>query len=415
MAEVAAAMVKDLRRYARDPIAFALWLGIPLIVGGLLILISGGDEPPKPQVHLLVADGDDTVGSRLLLAALDQAQIDMFHVEAVDAAEGEARMERGEASALLVIPGGFAEAVLREEPTTLRLVTNPSQRIAPGMIEECLELLQDAVFYAHRLVPAEIREVFDRPSEVGGVVPDATVAGISIAINHAVRRFGRYLDPPVIELRTASSEKKEVRKADDAHFSFAFLPGMLLMGLLFSSQGLSDDLWRERQAGTLRRAATTPMGVARLLCGKVLACVVILALIAAIALAAGFSYFGLPWSRFPACSAWSVGVGVLLLGLMFFVQTLATTQRAASVLGYLVVFPLMMLGGAMFPFELMPDWLAAIGRLTPNGWALQQLKALLMAKAGPLPLSAAVPLLLVASLVLHGAAGLRVRRVFARS
>jgi ABC-type multidrug transport system permease subunit len=40
-------------------------------------------------------------------------------------------------------------------------------------------------------------------------------------------------------------------------------------------------------------------------------------------------------------------------------------------------------GGTFFPFEMMPDWLAAIGRLTPNGWAILQLKAFLAGAVEP--------------------------------
>ena len=38
---------KDLRRYVRDPLALLLWLGIPLIVGGLVsVVIGGSSEKP---------------------------------------------------------------------------------------------------------------------------------------------------------------------------------------------------------------------------------------------------------------------------------------------------------------------------------------------------------------------------------
>jgi ABC-type multidrug transport system permease subunit len=36
-----------------------------------------------------------------------------------------------------------------------------------------------------------------------------------------------------------------------------------------------------------------------------------------------------------------------------------------------------MIGGCFFPFEWMPDWMARIGRWTPNGWAIVQFKAIL--------------------------------------
>lgn len=41
MGALLATVIKDLRRYARDPAALVLWLGIPLVVGGLLVTAMG--------------------------------------------------------------------------------------------------------------------------------------------------------------------------------------------------------------------------------------------------------------------------------------------------------------------------------------------------------------------------------------
>ena len=67
--------------------------------------------------------------------------------------------------------------------------------------------------------------------------------------------------------------------------------------------------------------------------------------------------------------------------------------------GASVVISILFLGGSFFPFEAMPDWLAAIGRWTPNGWAMLQFKAILgggATAAGLLPAAAG----LLAALVL---------------
>jgi ABC-type multidrug transport system permease subunit len=73
------------------------------------------------------------------------------------------------------------------------------------------------------------------------------------------------------------------------------------------------------------------------------------------------------------------GAGLWLLMALLLIH--ASGYRAANILAFMVVFPLAMLGGSFFPFEAMPDWLAGIGRLTPNGWAVLELRRLL---AGPL-------------------------------
>jgi ABC-type multidrug transport system permease subunit len=56
------------------------------------------------------------------------------------------------------------------------------------------------------------------------------------------------------------------------------------------------------------------------------------------------------------------------------IQMLASSSRGANVLTTMVLFPLMMIGGTFFPFEWMPKGMADVGRLTPNGIAVTQLK-----------------------------------------
>src|SRR5688572_23208063 len=94
---------KDLARRLRDPMSFLLWLGIPLAIGGMLRLAFGGGGGSAPRAMVLVVDEDGSVPSRLLLGALAQggAQGLPFEAEAVDAAEGRARIEARDASALL--------------------------------------------------------------------------------------------------------------------------------------------------------------------------------------------------------------------------------------------------------------------------------------------------------------------------
>ena len=156
---------KDLRRYMRDRLAALMWLGIPLVIGSLMILATGGSEGPTIQAHVLVADEDDTFLSRLLLGAMGQGRAgDIIQAERVDQHAGRQRLDRGEATALLVIPKGFSEALLKEEPTRLLLVVNPAQRILPGIVEELLRMVADGAFYVHRLVGPELRAMATGPT-----------------------------------------------------------------------------------------------------------------------------------------------------------------------------------------------------------------------------------------------------------
>jgi ABC-type multidrug transport system permease subunit len=84
---------------------------------------------------------------------------------------------------------------------------------------------------------------------------------------------------------------------------------------------------------------------------------------------------------------------------MTILQSAASSERVANLLGNFVMLPLTMLGGSFFPLEIMPKGLATIGRLTPNGWSIQHLQAILSGSLQPAALAVVAGFLAVAWLV----------------
>jgi ABC-type multidrug transport system permease subunit len=99
---------------------------------------------------------------------------------------------------------------------------------------------------------------------------------------------------------------------------------------------------------------------------------------------------GVSWLRLPPALLWCAFAGTALISLFTMLQFLASTARGANILTTMVLFPLMMLGGSFFPFELMPRWMAAVGRLTPNGQGVAQLRAILTGQTDPVALAIAI-------------------------
>lgn len=79
-----------------------------------------------------------------------------------------------------------------------------------------------------------------------------------------------------------------------------------------------------------------------------------------------------------------------------------------------LLFPLMMAGGSFFPFEAMPAWMAAIGKFTPNGWALEELKKILLGRAETVSLGTSFIGLLAVIVILFAVSTHRLRSGFAR-
>jgi ABC-type multidrug transport system permease subunit len=404
--------VKDWRRRWRNPLEIVMWIGIPILVGSLIALAFGGRSGPRPQAHVFVADNDESFLSRFLVGALSQETAGGFiRAEAVADNEGRARMDKGKATALIVIPKGFSQAVLREEPATLQLVTNPSQPILPGMVEEGLSILADGTFYLHRLIGEDLRKFAEGPPEGQKTFPDEAIAAFSTRINQTMSRLSGYLSPLVIKLETAVDEKE----SDTLPFGFLLLPMILFMTLLFMAQGLGDDFWEERNQNTIRRVRSSPQRVASFLAGKILSHAGIIFVVCLVALSAAYALLGLNPATMPLALLWAVLSGVVFAAGMTTIQLFAGSQRAGNILTLAITFPLMMAGGSFFPFETMPGWMVGIGTRTPNGWALQRFKDIVLQRtdAGNLLLPFAI--LLVSLAALLAVCARRLERSVARS
>jgi ABC-type Na+ efflux pump permease subunit len=401
---------KDLSRSFKDRVALALYLGIPLVIGGMLLLLMGGDGP-KPVAHLLVVDEDETVASGLFQTLLRSEQMSEFlSMEETNRAEGHELIDDGDASALLVIPEGFQDTVLREEPAELELVTNPAETIKPKILTVGMEVVVDAVFYLHRLLGEELRAIVD--STDGDEAPDEeAIANISVDISRVIRKVEKYTFPPSITVEAVADENDRTGGVPLAHL---MLPGIILMGLLLMAQSLAADVWAEKNSGTLSRMVSAPQPVASLLFGKILANAVLVFAVSLVLLVIGMLVLEIPLGRLPVALVWSTlsGVTLILLFMWFFVH--ARTRRAGVVITNSLVYPLLMLGGSFFPSEIMPEWMGVVGRLTPNGWSLENLKSILIDDVDGMALSMGIVGLLAAALLLFYLTAARMRGRFAR-
>lgn len=332
--------LKDLRRFRREPLTLLTWLAIPTFIAVILTVIFGPRDT-RPHGTLLIADEDGGFAAKALTNAFAKEPLgQMLIVERVTRKEGRRRMDKGEASALLIVPKGFTPAVFSAQPAKVELVRNPSQSILPDMIGQALSMFIEGASYL-------------QASAMSGRQPNS---------------------PPLIQLDSrVIQEKEEVPSG----FAAMLLPGVLYMGLFFVVRAISADIWYERTSGTLRRIVATPATLIGFLAGKMLAVTLVLAAVGAAGLVAGRVLLDLRISNLPLAVLWIAATGCGLYLLMLTFQFAASNERMANFLTSFVVLPLTMLGGGFVPFESMPQTFARIGRMTPNGWATERLNDIL--------------------------------------
>jgi len=369
---------KDLSRWRQDIVGILLWMSIPLLIGGLITSMMDGGGGAKPHGVLLLADQDESFISGLIAGAYGQGELgELISVEKVSFEEGSRRIDAGNASGFLVIPAGFGNAFLESEPVTLTLRTNPAQTILPGIIRDVTEILLDSGFYLHELFAPEISTIRNLVED-GSRPDDLLVAAISVAINAKIEAASSQLMPLALDLEIVEPPPSD---APSYPFALLFLPGIILMALMISANGLASDFWIERAQGTLRRVIIAPGQMAGFLVGKCLAAGIVMTAVGGVTLVVGFLYRGITFTRLPSALGWIAVSGIALFSWFGVLQMAAGTQRAATVVTSMFLFPLLMAGGSFFPLAALPDWIAAIGRKTPNGFVADRLTTEIIADA----------------------------------
>lgn len=144
-------------------------------------------------------------------------------------------------------------------------------------------------------------------------------------------------------------------------------PGVMILTAIFTSIfGGVNTLW-DRRYGFMNKALTSPISRSSIAIGKMLAISLIAALqatlILGIALAIGVSFSN------PLLIAPIMAIVILFsLGFSGISVTVAATAKSQETFWGIINFlglPLFMLSPALFPLELLPEWLGFAARLNP--------------------------------------------------
>ena len=411
-------ILKDLRRWSRDPVGIGLWGAIPLAVAILMKLAFGGGSGGLPVVPIVIVDQDESPVSGFLVDALQQGPAaEMLRVQEADSLTAVRALKGGRASAALFLRPGFGQDYLDGRTARIGLMKNPAQSILPSIVEEGSGFLADGGFYLREVFAdpmTEIRRAVEDSMGVDDVDASAMAQRIGAAITEDISVIGRYAFPPVIALEPDTDPGAQA--GDDGLDFFAlFFPGIVMMTLLFIGQPLALDLWEERKNGTLYRSAVAPDGVARLTLGKSVAGAVFLFAISLFLLVFGRWILRIELGSILPAAIFAGVVGFAVVSVLQTLVTLPKTENGATIITSFLIMPLVFLGGSFFPFEAMPPFLRTVGELTPNGMALVELKKILAGNSSAGAMLGAMGICLAVGLVFANLASRRVHRRFLAS
>ena len=400
----------DVRRHLKSPLAIVIYIIIPIAMTGLIGMIftpspEGNELPP---IQVVLVDKDKGLASRLFLGAFDADQMKkMFQVTVADEAEGRKRMEKGKASAMVVIPERFTLDLLEIKPVTLDVVKNPAEQFLPDVVEEFMNTMAVMLSGAVRAFEPEargIRAMLDGPVDA---FPWETLGPEFGKAQKKVVAASKYLNPLLLRLK----EEKTKAVGAKANFTRAdifstVMPGMAIMFLLFIVQTIMRDMISEREDGKLRRMLTTPLRPSELIGARILGGWLMGVAILLVMVAFGTLVFRVSWGPFGWFLLLGVAAAFWCAAFFALMNALIKNRNQAGALSAPIILVFSIFGGSILNMEAMPKAFRTIGILTPNRWFID---GATLARDGRFP-AAPILVLAVSGLVLLALAVPALRR-----
>lgn len=122
--------------------------------------------------------------------------------------------------------------------------------------------------------------------------------------------------------------------------------------------------------------------------------------------------FGVDWGNLGATMLVTIALAVCVAGMSALAGTVFTSPEQAGAIGAPIGIAMGMLGGAMWPLEIVPYPLRVVGHLFPTAWAADAYNDILANDAGVAGVLGPVGVILAMGVVFFVLAGMRFRRVF---
>jgi ABC-2 type transport system permease protein len=376
MNQVIALALKDLRLMPRNKGGMFFTFAWPIVLMVLFGFAFGGNarSGESTKVAIAVVDEDGSPGSAAFLEKLETS----FELTPMTRPDAENAVRRGQRSGFIVIVKGFGEASERMfygAPKQIELGVDPARIAEAGMIEGMLM----------KHAAADMQKVFTDPAAsarmadqaLAGMPTDPAAAAQVAPVQRFLGELKTFVATPASPgapqgewepLKITSTAVARERRGPENAFDVTFPQG-IVWGLIGCVMTFGISLVTERTHGTLVRLRMAPLTRTQILGGKALACFATIMLVEVILLAVAFG-FGVRPSSLPMLALAGVSAAVCFVGFMMLVASLGKTEQTASGAGWAILMPMSMLGGAMVPQFLMPQWMQTAGMISPIRWVI---------------------------------------------
>ena len=369
----------ELHRIVSERVMIVFGLVLPILIIVLVGLTFGG----AGSVDLGILDADGSPRAEEIVARLQS--LDGVKVTEYDSESSMRRDVRtGFVQAGLLLPAGYGDD-LASGAATVELIMDPSS---------------EGAFSALATIDAVVTEA---SVHEGAVQIVADTEGEASA-RRAVTAMERDLVPVGV--------RDGVRLGHEgAGGTFSYTaPANLVLFVFINTFAVSAILANDRKTGVIRRQLSTPNRPAAILVGMGASKLAFSLVQSGLILGVGYVAFGVHWGNPLAVTALAVVFAALATSVGLLVGATASDADQAQSVGIPLAVATGMLGGCMWPLEVVPRAMQVAGHVAPHAWAMDAWQELIYDRAG---LGAILPNLAVlagATVVIGTVAAWRLRR-----
>lgn len=373
----------SLRRLVRDRTAMFFAVLLPLVV----ILIVGTAARGYDTFRVGVVGSPSGPLAQQLVAAVEaDPAITTASIDDLTAA-GPA-LRRGEVVAVLVVPQAYDAELLAGQTVTVDVLANRAESQSTAALTAVAAVIADQGAVAQAAGFAA--------EQAGGTVeeamPDAAALATSVSRTEVAGE--------VVDARTGYLP---------GGFSYS-APTMMVLFIFINALAGGAAMVQTRRLGIHSRALAAPVRPRDVVLGEALTYLGLALMQSVLIVGAGALVFGVDWGD-PLGAAALVAVWALVgTGAGMLSGTVFRTPEQASSIGPAIGIALGMLGGTMWPLEIVGPTMRRIGHLSPHAWAVDGWVELLSRGGGLADIALQLAVLAVFAVALLGLATVRLRR-----
>ena len=340
-------MRKEFLQVFRDKATVFQIFFIPVVQ--LLILSNAATFDIKSTALAVVDEDRSTVSAGLIQRLEGGGRFSVVRLQPTIAGVEAALLDR-EVSAVLHIPHGFEDDLVRERHAPLQLQFNAEEGAAAGIVQA-----------------AALAVLTDYARELGVSLPRGP-AGASGAMT-----VGAPLD-----LRTQGWFNPS------RNYKHYMVPALLvslttIIGLLLTAQNIA----REKELGTLDQLNVTPITKGQFITAKLLPFWLLSLVIFSIGLIIGKVVFGIPTRGSVPLVFLSAAIYlVVALGIGLWISTFTSTQQQTMFVAFFIVLIYLLMSGLFTPVDSMPRWAQWVAEANPVKHFVFIMRAVLVKGAG---------------------------------